>query len=46
MGRLYCIIQVDPMESHESLKVKRKAKKLLVLKMEKGGHEPRHVSGL
>lgn len=35
MGRLYCNIQVDPMESRESLKVERKAGKLSVLKMEK-----------
>lgn len=29
MGRLYCIIQVDPMESHESLKVEKESKKIV-----------------
>ena len=29
MGRLYCIIRVDPMESHESLKVEEESRKIV-----------------
>ena len=46
MERLYCIMQVDPVESHESLKVEKESREIVGFADGEGGHEPRHVSGL